>query len=201
MDALNLSSELVCLMNWRYKLLVSFNREGNWDPEEWNDESKNHKMCMWWSRCKSKARVVNFCASSLKTQQKYISVNDPEWPGHSLVLHVWGPGIFQRKLKPSLIMDRYLELNWYTDSVKLKEWNRMKWEIVRLDFNSWNHGKEKELTVSEGFLEEAGLTLDLDRWVGFLQAEQNPFQVEGVSSEVSKRIKEGILGQQGDQSG
>lgn len=76
----------------------------------------------------------------------------------------------------------------------------MKWEIVRLDFNSWSHGKEKDLTVPEGFLEEAGLKLDLDRWVGFLQAEQNPFQVEGVSSEVvssevSKRIKEGILGQ------
>lgn len=67
----------------------------------------------------------------------------------------------------------------------------MKWEIVRLDFNSWSRGKEKDLTVPEGFLEEAGLKLDLDRWVGFLQAEQNPFQVEGVSSEVSKHIKEG----------
>lgn len=127
MDALNLSSELVCLMNWRYKLLVSFNREGNWDPEEWNDESKNHKMCMWWSRCKSKARVVDFCAISLKTQQKYISVNDPEWLGHSLLLYVWGPGIFQRKLKSSLIMDGYLELKLIDTQIVWSWKNGIEW--------------------------------------------------------------------------
>lgn len=74
--ALNLSSGSVCLINQRYKLSVTFSREGNRVPEEWGGESQDHETCMWCSWSESKAVLGVFVPSHWRLSAE---THTPKW--------------------------------------------------------------------------------------------------------------------------
>lgn len=103
---LNMSSALICLMNWRYKWLISFEREGH---EEWHGESDITKRVhggavSFTGLSDSEACALELGASVESNSKNTYPTNDPEWWSLGC-LYVCGLWNLLKEMK-----DRYLLL-------------------------------------------------------------------------------------------